>query len=63
MSRGGRAGGTRRGRPRGPHLPFEVDAELVEAVDLAEEEGRSSDDDFQKDLFPVSPFDPHDGPK
>ena len=52
MSRGGR-GGHYRGRPRGPNLPFEVDPELAEAVDRAEEEGGSSDDDFQKDLFPV----------
>lgn len=58
MRRAGRAGGTHGGRPRGPNLPFEVDPELAEAVDQAEEEGRSSDDDFQKDLYPVSSVSP-----
>lgn len=52
MSRGGR-GGNFGGRPRGPNLPFEVDPELAEAVDRAEEGNASSDDDLQKDLFPV----------
>lgn len=54
MSRGGR-GGNFGGRPKGPQLPFEVDPELAEAVNRAEEENGSSDDDLQKDLFPVNP--------
>lgn len=53
MQRGGRGGRFQGNRPKGVSIPFDVDPELAEAVDLAEEHEGSSDDDLQKELFPV----------
>lgn len=53
MQRGGRGGRFQGNRPKGVNIPFDVDPELAEAVDLAEDQEGSSDDDLQKEIFPV----------
>ncbi len=53
--RGGRGGGNfQGGRPAGLSLPFEIDAKLLEAVEQNNREDQSSDEDRNRELFPVS---------